>query len=370
MQTLLLLLLVLLSTLFNFQNVYSELQIQIQPEIAFPSTIPVVDMKDFENIETRQKFIDEMSKALHDVGFFAVINPGVDVEALKEGYNAIQQFFQASAEEKYQIFDPKLNGQRGYVPSETAQGQIRKDFKEFIHIGKSNNLWPAWMDLQSPMENLLVNLDKHSHVLQEALSLALGQDINFLKNMTTHGESLLRALHYPANPAPGQFWAAPHTDIVLFTILPMATEEGLQIYHQGNWIDVRVPPDAFIVNGGDMLENMTNGHFKSCVHRVVSKPNLERYSIVYFIHPRDMDAMDPLEHCIEITGGIAQFPKATRLDMLAHRLVELGLASQELKNFDATSGYMERIETLVLSGHAAPPVLKTYRLWQELKNKK
>lgn len=329
----------------------------------FSSTIPVVDMNDFYNPETKLRFVEQVKKALHEVGFFAVINPNIDVEALETAYRASQDFFSADLEKKNEIYIPKLNGQRGYVPSETAQGYNAKDFKEFIHIGRTNNLWPNWMDLQAPMENLITTLDHHSQALQRAFALAIEEDENFFIRMTTTGECLLRALHYPPNPSPGTFWAAQHTDIDLFTILPMATEEGLQILYQGQWLDIKVPPNAFIVNGGDKLQNLTNGYFKSSWHRVVSKPNIERYSIVYFVHPRNSDPMDPTEHSIALTGGIQSYPKATSLELLAIRLRELGLAGPQLLQFEIDSKVMTRIQELIEAGTASEPVQRTYAMW-------
>ena len=329
----------------------------------FHSTIPVVDMNDFYNPETKQKFVEQVSYALHHVGFFGVVNPGIDMDALDLAYQASQNFFSNPLESKNEIYAPSLNGQRGYVPSEIAQGHKNKDFKEFLHVGRSDNLWPSWMDLQTPMETLMAALDKHSVALQQAFALAIGEDENFFVQMTQHGECLLRALHYPKNPAQGTFWAAKHTDIDLYTILPMATEEGLQVLHNGEWIDVKVPPNAFIVNGGDMLQNLTNGYFKSATHQVVSKGPSERYSIVYFIHPRSSDSMDPRPQCIDMTGGIQHYPQATRLELLACRLRELGLASPELLQFEKDSHIMDRIKDLVEAGTAAEPVRLTYDIW-------
>lgn len=330
---------------------------------AFHATIPVVDMNDYNNPKTKQKFIDAVAKALHEVGFFAVINPGIDQEALDEAYSASYQFFQGALEEKNEIFAPHLHGQRGFFPSETAQGFKEKDYKEFVHIGKKGNLWPSWMELKDPMETLMRVLDHHSEALQRAMALAIGESEDFLVEMTREGECLLRLLYYPRNPAPGTYWAAKHTDIDLFTILPMATEEGLQIFHDGKWIDVKVPPNAFIVNGGDKLQNLTNGYFKSSLHQVVSKPDIERYSIVYFVHPRNEDCMDPTPSCIAMTGGVKRYPDATSFELLATRLRELGLAGPDLVQWEQECGIMDRIKELVESGNAAEPVKKTYMLW-------
>ncbi len=343
-----------LGSCFGFSEKSSE---------SFESTIPVVDLNDFYNPETKQAFVDQVAKALHEVGFFAVINPNIEITTLLGAYKAAQDFFAHSIEDKEQIFNAALNGQRGYVPSEIPQGGKAKDLKEFLHVGKSNNLWPSYMDLQNPLEKLMTSLDEHGNVLQKAFALAMGEPEDYFTEMTGTGECLLRALHYPAGPVPGTVWAGQHTDIDLFTILPMATEEGLQVFHDGKWIEVRVPSDAFIVNCGDKLQNLTNGYFKSSLHRVEAKPDTERYSIVYFIHPRDNDSMSPTASCVELTGGVRRYPEASSLELLSSRLRELGLASPWLLSFEKESGILDRIKELVDAGVAADPVQKTHSIW-------
>ncbi|MDR3623544.1 MAG: 2-oxoglutarate and iron-dependent oxygenase domain-containing protein [Chlamydiales bacterium] len=330
---------------------------------AFDSTIPVVDLNDYYHPEKKQKFVEDVAKALHEIGFFAVINTGVDQDALQAAYRASEEFFSTPLEYKNEIYAPELNGQRGYVPGETAQGFATKDFKELVHIGRAKNLWPQWMDLQSPMTHLMDVLDQYAQILEGVFSLAIGENEDFLPEMSKGGECLLRTLHYPQNPDSGRLWAARHTDIDLFTILPAATEEGLQVFHDGEWISVKVPANAFIVNGGDMLQNLTNGYFKSAIHQVVAKPNVERYSIVYFIHPRDEDSLSPTEKSIALTGGVQHYPEATRVELLACRLRELGVASPSLLEFERNSQIMQRIQILVESGQAALPVQKTYDIW-------
>lgn len=155
----------------------------------------------------------------------------------------------------------------------------------------------------------------------------------------------MRALHYPANPPANAIWAGAHTDIDLLTILPRSTAQGLQVLNiEGAWVDVVVPDGAFIINCGDMLENLTNGHFKSAVHRVVdSGRGEERYSVVFFVHPRSNDGMGPLPSFIEKTGGVKKYADVTRLELLAERLIDLGLASPSLMEFFVDSGAIEKL---------------------------
>ncbi len=323
---------------------------------SFDSTIPVVNMEDYYHHETRDSFVEQVGNALRDVGFFAVINPGVDIKALDDAYRIAAEFFHQTQEYKFSTYRPEINQQRGYVPGESAKGQKFSDFKEFYHIGRElseedakrletyTNVWPENMDLKTPMNRLFDALEKHIIPLQEAMALAIGQPKDFFVEKTTEGNTILRAIHYPSNPPSNRIWAAAHTDINLFTILPRATAEGLQVQNkQGEWITVKVPENAFIVNGADELQHITNGEFRSGPHRVIAMgENYERFSMVLFVHPRNFDDMSPVPECIKRTGGKPRFAKAKAIEILAERLADLGIASESLLKFLGESGFLER----------------------------
>lgn len=156
----------------------------------------------------------------------------------------------------------------------------------------------------------------------------------------------MRALHYPANPPEEAIWAGAHTDINFFTILPRSTESGLQLLNQkGEWVDVIVPDGAFIINCGDMMQNLTNGYFRSSFHRVVdTTKGAERFSIVFFVHPRSDDRLDPLPELIEKTGGIRRYANLCRMELFAERVIDLGLASEEMMEFFVESGAIEKLK--------------------------
>src|SRR5690606_27127120 len=148
-------------------------------------------------------------------------------------------------------------------------------------------------------------------------------------------------------------------DIDLFTILPRATAEGLQLQNaNGEWIDVVVPDNAIIINAGDMLQNITNGLYKSARHRVINKnPSSERYSMVAFIHPRPSDRMDPLPNYIAAVGS-RKFGNLTAQELLFERLIELGIHSPALLEQFAKSGAPER---LLEVNRASPKALQALK---------
>lgn len=335
----------------------------------FDATIPVLDMNGYFHPDFRDGFVRELHSALKEVGFFAVVNTGVDVAILDEAYDRAKEFFSLSFDQKMAASDRNANGQRGYVPTESPKGQETWDCKEFFHVGRElnseqqerlgywKNVWPEEINLKKPLCKLFEALGTYMVPLQEAMAEAIGERKDLFYEMTEEGDVLLRAIHYPANPPENQLWAGEHTDIDLFTILPRATAEGLQLLNQeGNWITVKVPENAFIVNAGDMLENITNGEFHSGLHRVKAvEENVERYSMVIFIHPRRDDRLDPLPGCVARTGGVKRYANATRIELLEERLVDLGLASETMLRELADSGLMER---LILVGRASPKAMR------------
>ena len=106
--------------------------------------------------------------------------------------------------------------------------------------------------------------------------------------------TLLRVLHYPplrGDEVPQAVRAAAHTDINLLTLLPAATEPGLQILaKEGHWIDVPCDHGLLIVNIGDMLAEASGQYFPSTVHQVLNPVggdrSKSRISLPLFLHPR------------------------------------------------------------------------------------
>ena len=61
-----------------------------------------------------------------------------------------------------------------------------------------------------------------------------------------------------------------HEDVDLFTILPAAETEGLQLLHRKTmkWVRVAAPPGAIVLNTGDYMQRITNNRLPSTTHRV------------------------------------------------------------------------------------------------------
>ncbi|ONH89711.1 hypothetical protein PRUPE_8G011300 [Prunus persica] len=65
---------------------------------------------------------------------------------------------------------------------------------------------------------------------------------------------------------------------------------GLQIKHQGKWLNADFPPSSIGVLVADHIEILTNGKYKSLLHRVALNTEVERLSLPFFFGP-SLDAI-------------------------------------------------------------------------------
>ena len=199
------------------------------------------------------------------------------------------------------------------------------------------NIWPNEHipKFEQKVDDLYNQMEAISNQLLSACSIYLGKDSNWLPSMAEKGNTIMRIIHYPpldSSTPEGAVRSAAHEDINFITLLMTATAAGLQVMdHDGTWIDVEGNHEQIIVDSGDMIQNLTNGLFKSTTHRVVNPgdPTQRRFSMPMFVHPRNEIDLTPRQEYIEQTSGVADYPSITAGAYLHQRLVEIGLASAD-----------------------------------------
>lgn len=280
--------------------------------------IPVIDLKSIEIRETTKQFGD----ALAEFGFAVVVNHGVPEAMLKDAYRVAERAFALPTDVKRRYeheSDGRFTGYCSYKV-EHAAGRKIGDLKEFWHFRRhvpaDRMRTPDELPEFEPMaQGLYSALERVSDGLLGRLDDYLGQAHGTFVGMTRNGNSLIRFLHYP--PLKGNeraMRAAPHEDINFITLLVSATASGLEVKTRaGKWIPVTNPPNAIIVNSGDMLQLYTGGRVPSTTHRVVNgKGRKSRYSIPFFVHPRS-----------EVV--LSKSPRKTAGEYLDERFREIGL---------------------------------------------
>lgn len=252
--------------------------------------LPVVDF-------TSPTAPQEFCKSLHETGFGVLKNHPLNQDLVESIYAEWQAFFKTEAKHQYAHDPVKHDGYFSPSVSETAKNNTKKDLKEFFHIYPWGR-YPAevsdkarryhaqgsalaatllgWVEENSPPE------------VRARYSMPLPQMIE------GSDHTLLRVLHYPplrGDEEPGAVRAAAHGDINLLTILPAATEPGLQVLGKDDaWFDVPCDFGLLIVNIGDMLQEASGRYYPSTVHRVLNPTGegakKSRISLPLFLHPR------------------------------------------------------------------------------------
>jgi isopenicillin N synthase-like dioxygenase len=256
----------------------------------------------------------------------------------------VQEFFALPTEVKLKYERPELSGQRGYTSfgKEHAKDSNSGDLKEFWHFGQiiseaNKAIYPDNIHVEELPEFLTIGLEAYKGLentgryMLRAIALHLGLEENWFDAHIHEGNSILRPIHYPpiTSEPKDAVRAGQHEDINLITLLIGASADGLEVLNKQNeWVAVTALPDHIVVNVGDMLERLTNNQLKSTTHRVVNPPrekwDTPRFSIPFFLHPRNEMKLDCLPSCIK-EGEQAQYTPITAEDFLNQRLAEIGL---------------------------------------------
>lgn len=89
----------------------------------------------------------------------------------------------------------------------------------------------------------------------------------------------------------------------------------------GEWISAVPIPGTFICNIGDMLKILSNGLYESTVHRVINSSPKYRVCVAYFYEVNFIAAIEPLDMCIQKTGGIKKFEAAVYGEHLVSKVL-------------------------------------------------
>ncbi|KAJ4713835.1 2-oxoglutarate (2OG) and Fe(II)-dependent oxygenase superfamily protein [Melia azedarach] len=256
-----------------------------------------------------------LRKACMESGIFYVINHGMSQEFMDETFAQFKRFFDLPMEEKMKLV--WNNNLRGYRPSNEAfiddNNKQKVDFGEIFHIGVDvseddphahdflygPNVWPPadllpeWREAMEKYHQeatnvarkigriIAVALDLHEDFFDQPELIGCSSNANYT-NIIHYGVHEAHVLKDVAG-------APPHRDMNLITLLATDDIWGLQICKEENaksqvWEAIAPVKGAYIVNVGDMLEMLTNGIFRSILHKVVVV-NQERYSAATFICP-------------------------------------------------------------------------------------
>ncbi|RZV48309.1 MAG: hypothetical protein EX269_02245 [Acidimicrobiales bacterium] len=284
------------------------------------ATVPIIDLSGATEQPTEQ-VVDAVAQAAEDFGFFQVSNHGIPGEQFEEVWQATRAFFALPTDEKRQILRTKENS-RGYYDRElTKNARDLKEVLDLAHVPFPDlpdddprnfhrvdgvNQWPDLPGFRETMVGYLQSCDRLGQWLLQAFCRGLGEHADYLReHFGDDHTSFVRMNHYPLTDLLTEAEAATvtdlgdmalhhHSDSGALTLLLQDDVGGLQVEHQGVWVDVEPIPGALVVNTGDMMQVWSNDRYQAALHRVAARTNAARYSLPYFFNPSYTTDYSPL----------------------------------------------------------------------------
>ncbi|MCR9104231.1 MAG: hypothetical protein NXI15_02995 [Gammaproteobacteria bacterium] len=244
---------------------------------------------------------DTLASACAQWGFFQVSNHGIDAQLLQSALGASEAFFRLPLNDKQALSRSEAQPW-GYYDRELTKNL--RDRKEIFDAGHTGDVpWPNKVAHFAPIAR---TFSAAAHALAVRLSVLIAQALQLppqpAQRLMDQHSSFTRFNHYPVEdllagtraPAAGPLGISHHTDAGVLTILLQDGVSGLQMQHQGQWMDVPALPGTLTVNLGDMFQVWANDHIQAPVHRVLASTTTERFSIAYFLNPAEDSVIGPL----------------------------------------------------------------------------
>lgn len=276
--------------------------------------IPLIDVASLIDGSDPESVARQIGEICEGVGFFYVVNHGVDRELVSKMYHMTEAFFDLPEDEKNQL-NVANSGEtlRGYIPlyGENVDPENTRDVKEGFDFAQHEeevspffgpNQMPSQIpDFKGVCEQYHEAMLTLARQLTKGIALSLDLPGDYFAQRQRRPITIQRLLHYP--PQQGQVYQeeigiGAHTDYGFLTILSQDDVGGLQVRNRaGEWVSAPPVKDAFIVNIGDLVETLTDGRYTSTMHRVINTSGKERYSLPFFMD-MDFDAViEPVPTC-------------------------------------------------------------------------
>ncbi|GKE28897.1 probable 2-oxoglutarate-dependent dioxygenase ANS [Tanacetum coccineum] len=126
------------------------------------------------------------------------------------------------------------------------------------------------------------------------ISTSLGLSSLFIEEAMGELYQNITISYYPSCPQPElTLGLQSHSDMGFITLLIQDDVAGLQVLKDDEWVTVDPVSRAILVILGDQTEIITNGIYKSSVHRAITNANKARLSVATFHDPAKTTTVSP-----------------------------------------------------------------------------
>ncbi|XP_010062678.2 flavanone 3-dioxygenase 3 [Eucalyptus grandis] len=269
--------------------------------------VPLIDLGGlWKDPARRSAVIKDIANACHRFGFFQIVNHGICQTVMDEALHAVSSFFDLPTEEKMKYMSNDVREPVRYVTS-LKDGIDRTQFwrATLKHYAHPLGHWPENPPhYREKMGKFSAQTRKVTVELMEAITEGLGLGPSYLTSKMEAGMQMMAVHCYPPCPNPEMaLGLPPHSDHTCLTIV-LQSSPGLQIMDPDDctWKSIPKTPGALQVHVGVHLEVLSNGLYKSVVHRAVLNSERTRISIAS-LHSLGMDeTMEPAKELVGAHG--------------------------------------------------------------------
>nr|DAD43745.1 TPA_asm: hypothetical protein HUJ06_001975 [Nelumbo nucifera] len=263
-----------------------------------PSLVSPIDLSELEG-PNHDQVVELLGQSAETLGFFQVINHGVQVELLEQLKDAAHRP------------SPFVKYGTSFVP-EAEKALEWKDYISMTYSGDEDalNFWPE--ECKEVALEYLKSSTKMVKRILEVLLRRLGVTVDHTETEAYIGTRMVNMnLVSKSELTVG---VGRHSDMGILTVLLQDGIGGLYVKveddrlgrKKGEWVEIPPTPGALVVNVGDTLEILSNGRYKSAEHRVWTTNAESRVSIPVFVFPLPTKKIKPLPQVVE-KDGVAHY---------------------------------------------------------------
>ncbi|XP_009781832.1 1-aminocyclopropane-1-carboxylate oxidase [Nicotiana sylvestris] len=263
---------------------------------------PIINLEKLNGSE-RADTMEMIKDACENWGFFELVNHGIPHEVMDTVEKMTKGHYKKCMEQRFK----ELVASKGLEAVQAEVTDLDWESTFFLrHLPVSNICEVPDLDDQyrEVMRDFAKRLEKLAEELLDLLCENLGLEKGYLKKIFygTKGPNFgTKVSNYPPCPKPDLIKGLrAHTDaggiILLFQDDKVS---GLQLLKDGQWIDVPPMRHSIVVNLGDQLEVITNGKYKSVMHRVITQTDGTRMSLASFYNPGSDAVIFPAPTLVE-----------------------------------------------------------------------
>ncbi|KAJ9686549.1 hypothetical protein PVL29_015439 [Vitis rotundifolia] len=247
--------------------------------------------------------MEVIKDACENWGFFELVNHGISHEQMDAVERLTKGHYRKCMEQRFKelVAAKALEGVQTEIKDMDWESTF---FLRHLPVSNVSDFPDLDDEYKKVMKDFALKLEKLAEELLDLLCENLGLEKGYLKK-AFHGSKGpnfgTKVSNYPPCPKPDLIKGLrAHTDAGgIILLFQDDTVSGLQLLKDGQWVDVPPMRHSIVVNLGDQLEVITNGKYKSVLHRVVAQTDGNRMSIASFYNPGNDAVIYPAPALLE-----------------------------------------------------------------------